>query len=51
MKKKKYIRPESLVLAVHSEYALMQYSKIKNGTDETIQNIRDEKESTDFEVN
>ena len=51
MIKKKYMQPESLVVTLHSECAIMQYSYIKNGTNEPALGIRGEEEDTDIEVN
>ena len=51
MIKKMYVQPETMAVPVHTECALMTYSKIRNSENEAIIGIRDEDESTDIEVN
>ena len=46
-----YMRPVTMAVPVHTECALMTYSKIRNSEDEAIVGIRDEDESTEIEVN
>lgn len=51
MIKKMYLQPVTKAVPVHTECALMTYSKIRNSEDEAIVGIRDEDESTEIEVN
>jgi len=46
-----YLQPVTMVVPVHTECALMTYSKIQNSEDEAIIGIRDEDDSTEIEVN
>ena len=46
-----YLQPITMAVPVHTECALMTYSKIPNSEDEAIVGIRDEDESTEIEVN
>ena len=46
-----YMQPVTMAVQVHTECALMTYSKIRNSEDEAIVGIRDEDESTEIEVN
>ena len=51
MIKKMYVQPITMAVPVHTECALMTYSKIQNSESEAIIGIRDEDESTEIEVN
>ena len=51
MIKKMYLQPVTKAVPVHTECALMTYSKIRNSEDEAIIGIRDEDDSTEIEVN
>ena len=46
-----YMQPVTMAVPVHTECALMTYSKIRNSEDEAIVGIRDEDESTEIGVN
>ena len=46
-----YLQPVTMAVSVHTECALMTYSKIQNSEDEAIIGIRDEDDSTEIEVN
>lgn len=46
-----YLQPVTMAVPVHTESALMTYSKIQNSEDEAIVGIRDEDDSTEIEVN
>ena len=46
-----YLQPVPMAVPVHTECALMTYSKIQNSEDEAIIGIRDEDDSTEIEVN
>ena len=46
-----YVQPVTMAVPVHTECALMTYSKIQNSENEAIIGIRDEDASTEIEVN